>query len=217
MTYSLNVSQEIYSLCWTFYFHPIFKDQWDKYKINDRYTEVNSNENYMKRLSIADRTDWQYQEGFGTIQVSKGDIQEWKINVKHSLTQYIHVGLGICIIERAVLCLCSLNDKESFLLNGLSWHSINRAFYNKMHSGGSTYKPYGRRLWTRDDVVTMRLDMSGDKYGILSYSFNQPFEDLGIACDDLDINKTYCLAVWIGHANTVQLMNDDYESVWIYP
>ena len=87
---------------------------------------------------------------------------------------------------------------------------------NRLDRDKEKYKQYGRK-WIRDDVITMRLDMTGE-YGVLSYEFNEPiYEDLGMAWDDLDVNETYCLGVWIGNPNTVQLMNDEYESVWIYP
>ena len=216
--YNLNLPQEIYPLFWSFYFYPIFKDEWHELKINDRYTEINSSENYIKRLNDASSTDWQYQEGFGKLQISKGDIQEWKINVKQSITQYIHIGIGIWTVDRAVLCLTPLRDRESFLWNGIARHSLrtNSALSNRIDRNDQKYNDSGRQ-WTRGDIVTVKLDTSGDRYGVLSYRVNEPFEDLGIAWDDLDINETYCLTVWIGNPNTVQLMYDDYEPIWIYP
>ena len=200
---------ELYHLCFLFYYQSILKDEWNASKLYTQCTELDQNENWIKRLGTA-AGDYQYQEGFGTLHIKKGDIQQWRINVKKSETHYIHIGFGIWTVDKVQLSPRPLRDRESFLWNGIFLNAMGPTLSNR---GTQEYKVYGRK-WTQDDVVTMTLDMTGDKYGTLSYKINE--EDLGVGWDKLDISETYCLAVWIGNPNTVQLMNDDYDDVIIY-
>ena len=49
----------------------------------------------------------------------------------------------------------------------------------------------------------MTLDMTGNKYGTLSYTIND--ENYGIAFDKIDIDKEYCMIVKLYPYDKVQL------------
>ncbi len=59
----------------------------------------------------------------------------------------------------------------------------------------------------RGDIITMTLDMTQSKHpnGILSFEINNKKQ--GIAFDNIDINKAYCLAVSF-FFEEVEIIND---------
>ena len=65
---------------------------------------------------------------------------------------------------------------------------------------------YGRS-WDRNDIITMTLDMTGDK-GKLLYKKNN--DDYGPAFQGIDVSKEFRLGVCIYFNDNLQLISESY-------
>ena len=136
-----------------------------------------------------------WPHAFGTYIIKKGMIMSWKFKLDGDRMRNLSM--------RPMAILIGIVENDSKLSKELSG-----AFYDKIHGGWAFYtylndikhngwnpsKKYGEKCYP-GGVVKMILDMTqkDNKNGLLSFEINDKV--FGIAVDDIDIDKEYCLAI----------------------
>ena len=189
--YKILIPDELIQICFVLYF--IKSDCWNALLGNARDFEFKNENRIAKQVGNNGWTNL-----YGSIIVRKGDIQIWKLmrccddDLIHN-----HGVLGIMAsthsktISNAYFTKATKEAHAISMLTG----TLQGSEYNKKsswrHDGSSIYK---------GDTITMTLDMTKENV-TLSYKINE--KDLGVAFNNIDIDKEYCLALsvyWTGDA-----------------
>ena len=183
-------------------FYSIIFDEWNK-DLSHQSWRIN---NDTGDIIATAKNGW--CNAFGSLIITKGNIQTWKLRISNESVRLRAVFFGISQIKERTE---SINTRLShFCTTG--WKAAGYGFYSwtgeKQTNLESGYirKDYGG-TWDHNDIVTMTLDMTGEKdehYGVLSYKLNE--EDLGPAFEKIDINGEFRLAVCVFHLDNIQLI-----------
>ena len=177
-----EMPDELIQLCLVMLFIPI--DIWS--------AEFDKNENYKLNAdsSIATKKAGSWSPIFGTFIVKKGDIQTWKLK-RNVTTKMFDVDGVVGIID-----IDSRVESHGYFGTG-PYDSYGLSFSSGNKVSRESFKKYAKkRVGVDQTLITMVLDMTitdNKKFGVLSFKLND--EDLGVAYDDIDIEKKFCLAM----------------------
>ena len=144
-----------------------------------------------------------WQHAYGTYIIKKGMTMLWKFKVDGDRGR--HRGGSNKRAMAIFIGIWEINKITSDIKG-----SYTKGFYNAEHCGYAFYTYQGaikdKNAYNTDqyaekcydgDIIKMTLDMTQkeNENAVLSYEIND--ESYGIACDDIDIEKEYCLTVQI--------------------
>ena len=186
---SCKMPDALIHLCFIMYFINI--DTWKK-----AFSYDLSNED---RIATTNGALGGWKKIFGSIFVKKGEIQTWKLKrVLHGASSYHYGIIGIMDIDKRGEC-------DDFFAQTKGGCGLSVA-------SGRICAPTGDSDFTREpdekETITMILDMTVTTQkmnGTLSYKFNE--YDCGVAFANINVNKTYCLAM------SLWLIHDAYEII----
>ena len=182
------IPDDLIRLCLSFYL--ILFDEWDNNRTISEYFKINREQNSVTSIASS------IKQAFGGTIVEKGQFQDWKIKVKNDS----HTRAGLIVVF-GITDIDFVSADKAFSRGGFGYYSFSgQIFTNKGP------KDYGKS-WDSHDVITMILDMTNNKFGILSFKIND--KDQGIVSKDIDINKKYCMAIAMHNDVTAKLI-----SVW---
>ena len=152
------------------------------------------------RLATRKKLGWSnWKVIFGTFIVTKGEIQTWKLLA--DATSHRKAVVGVIDLNARGICEGYFPSAQgSYDAFGLSLESKTPV---KTGMNTSYFRMVSMERVREADKIEMTLNMTvndNKKYGTLSFKLNE--EDLGIAYDNLDIEKEYCLAVSVGVAGS---------------
>ena len=192
----LEMPEVLYKIFATFYVIPM--DRW-----NNVFTEKMIIDEEQNAASL---NEGSWHHAFGTDIVKKGMLNTWKFKV---------TGKPISVHSDQTLAILIGIMEYNKISSDLPPHFINEqhggyGFYTYLadikHNGWAG-KKYGKRC-IDGGIIKMTLDMTQKikKAAILSYEINGT--DYGIAWDDIDINKEYCMTVEMYHVfnQTIQII-----------
>ena len=183
-----DLPQELMNLCFLMYFMAL--DEWDP-KIVENGVIIHKEE----RVALTADSE-QGLPGwiavFGTIIVGRGYVETWKLKRYRLKQKHRHIIIGIISNDKKEDCGVFFATEST----GYGMH-----LDGKLISGSSELYDidYCDKNDADDITIAMTLDMTGDEYGTLSYSFDGM--DAGIAFRRIDLNTKFCLAVSIGESN----------------
>ena len=132
-----------------------------------------------------------WENAFGKDIVKRGMLNVWKFEMNRKRDIELKVAIFVGIIESKNVsrytngfCLSKKNGGCGLY----TWHG-------HLYGHGKITSNYGKPCKAKD-ILEMTLDMtqkSKTKMGVLSFKINN--QDYGIAFDDIDIEKEYCLCV----------------------
>ena len=180
------IPDELIRLCLLFYL--ILCDEWDTNTTKSEDFKINRKQNSVTSIAGS------IQQAFGGIIVEKGQYQDWKIKANRvsGLQSHLFVLFGITDID-------FVPAKKIFSYNGIGYYSYSGKIYTN-----KAPQDYGKS-WNNNDVITMILDMTNNKFGKLSFKIND--EDQGIVSEDIDINKKYCMAIAMSTNTTAKIIS----------
>ena len=203
-----EIPEDIKQLCLSFY--RILRDKWNP-AISNSSLKIN---NETGEIYVADGYD-SWKNAFGSFIIKKGDIQTWKIKITNDSSHQWgirdrHVSFGV-IEYKSNNQLFYRNMTQNAFCNCDEESAINNAYAYSTNRGdlmcSDDYRiSYGTGC-QKDDILSMTLDLQqteNNHYGTLSFGLND--KSLGIAFDDIDINKKYCLALAIYYSDDLQLI-----------
>ena len=116
-------------------------------------------------------------DALGTITVKKGDIKTWRIKTDST------IWLGV--IDHETCLAIDHNDPNFIKQISVNDNELNAILCNK------------------NDIISMILDMSGDKYGTLAFKVND--KDYQIAFNEIDLDKRYHIVAQLTVYSQVKL------------
>ena len=135
-----------------------------------------------------------WYRAFGSMTIKKVEINTWKFKM---LTQNPDTMIGIVDTEMS-------KSKSIFQTDiGYSFAYDSRFGLKTGLNCGMIGEVYAQKC-NQDDVITMILDMTGDEFATLSFKIND--KEFGNAFDQIDMNRTYNMAVRIFNASKIQLL-----------
>ena len=176
---------DISNLCLLMYF--ILMDEWS---LEDSCEGLQIDESNIISLSTPAH---RFSQALGTIKVTKGDIYTWKFQTP----------------SQACLGITDAEAYESDKGNNWSFHmhdaygisAANGNKYDKVFAFmGHTYA----KACCNNEVISMTLDMTGDKYATLSFKIDD--KDYGIAVGDIDLSKEYRMIVNMFGVDQIKLL-----------
>ena len=175
----LDIPDELKEICLAFYL--ILFDEWDKEKSHSEFKFTDDNILYVQgNIKLG-----KWRNAFGSLIVSKGNIQTWKIKLIGDVGLTVFFGIvGQNKATRAI------PDNQYFCQPGSYCKGYGYYDTGEKFDGGG-YGQYGQS-WHVGCSIAMTLDMS-NKYGQLSFELDG--EDQGIAFGKLDVNRSYRMAV----------------------
>ena len=230
-----EIPQVLKELCYVMTIDPT--DKWNPTLSHSDLIYLYKNSNHICQLIAHQKSSNKWRNCYGSLIVKYGEIQIWQLQIINNahldqfgagkLKRSVMIGI-ISIFDKKHIedrnkdinpeyitteninaeCeskmvsmasyFCDSKYKESF--DGYAFY----AFDGNLFSTKSKRKPYGSK-WDRGDIITMKLDMTG-KNGKLSFRINN--KDQGVAFNDIDITKKYCLAVSFFFEEEVEIMNE---------
>ena len=176
-----SIPQDLVDLIIAMYFDD--KDEWDLKSSSPSF-------NFDKNTIIGPQCkipDHQYYRdhyyAFGSIVIGEGENKTWKLKLKSICGESLYIGI------------IAVNDKE-IKHDGAAY---DHAFIQLNNAFG---KYVGNRV--TGDVISMRLEI-GYMHATLSYKING--REFGTAFKNINISKTYCLAVSMCAQDKIELMN----------
>ena len=220
-----EVPQVLKELCYLFTIDPMDKWNCFISSSDFIYSYHMNLSNHICRLYNHKKDSNKWRNAFGSLIIKQNELQIWRlriINIANSdqfgagkLKRSVMIGI-ISIIDRQENVTKSTNDKnnkndnESLIVEKQQnkMRLMNSYFcdtkYKKEFEAYAFYaydgnlfctkhkrRCYGSK-WDRGDIITMTLDMTG-KNGKLSFKINN--KEQGVAFNDIDNTKQYCLAV----------------------
>ena len=175
-------------------------DSWDKLytnpkiKISDNYP-MNDNGHH---IISTDKTFSDWFHAFGSFIVSKGNKEHWTLK----LTDYYTSERMIGIIDNKYLSKQKIKKLIDFTNTECFGYGLSITSHYLYHINKSKYfKGFQQNVkFKKDSIITMELDLTQKKYGILryykgKYDQTQCHKIKNIAYDDIDINRKYRLCV----------------------
>ena len=148
------------------------------------------------------------RNAFGSYIIKKGMINTWNLRLRSTANQQIYG-------NQTVANLIGIMERDKIKSSGVKGHFINPenggyaycTFLSDIkHDGWNSKwcKRYGEKCYY-DAAVSMTLDMTQEKKesGLLSYVINGT--DYGVAFDQIDIDKEYCLTVEIHSVGSIEI------------
>ena len=167
----------------------------DEWNIKDSHQGLKVDANQI--LTRPQGIDSSWIIAVGTIVISKGEIKTWKIKMLN--LKDICFGISDKNPDRDV--------RDVFLDNRPNSHGFaldNGRLYSS-HQNNIFRTRYFMKDILNGSVVSMTLDMTGEKFGIVSYKVDD--EDCGVAYNNIPIDKQYIMAVSLGYAeDEIQLL-----------
>ena len=203
------IPQDLVTLIIALYFD--YKDFWNVKKtsksfnfytdtiINGPRFQCRRDQLYVSNPHLAPK--YTYYNAFGSIVIGQGDDSKtWKLKLMNSFSQsrYRHFYIGII----------AMSDKEYVgqpfveLPNGFGIDLFDGTKYTKSSRRPTWGIKYAQRCG-EGTVISMTLDI-GLMRGKLSYKIND--KDFGVAFDDINTYKMYCLAVSMCTYDKIELI-----------
>ena len=180
-----EIPDDILKLFLAFYFIPL--DRWNVEKCTEGMLIDDE-----RNMATIIKGNWHH--AFGTDIVKKGMYYIWKFNLTHEkkptpIRRTLTMLIGIIESNKV-----SPKIKNHFIYAENGGYAYYTHLADFKHNGWRPSKHYGYTLFPGSQV-TMTLDMTQkeNENALLSYSINGI--DYGVACDDIDIDKEYCMTV----------------------
>ena len=188
-------------LCLSFYL--ILIDEWNKEVCDESFT-INNDTG-----ELVSNGEEKWRNAFGSWIIKKGDTQTWIIkitneNPREDVARAFLYGIVQYTTQNDIE---KYNKNETYFTDGRLEFGCGYGFFS--YSGCvqsnliTDYKAYGPDTCDKNDVLSMTLDLSGNN-GVLSYKLNDT--PLGIAFDNIDVNKKYCMVVCVYFNDNFQLI-----------
>ena len=153
-----------------------------------------------------------WKHAFGSFLIKKGEIMTWSIKITNESIERLD--------NRAVMYgISNISENDGWNKQSYGYHFCDLSFtgagygYDAWTGNTQTSLTVQRNnygpSWDKDDIITMTLDMSGQKYGVLSYAING--KNLGVAFDQIDIDDKYRMTACIYYYDKLQLVPNPYE------
>ena len=187
-----TIPDDLINLCLSMYHNVI--DKWDE-EISDKKIifEVQTGNAMLLRKDV-----WQsyvMSDAFGSIIVEQNEIQIWEFRTLSELY------LGII-------------DNNTFDQNrGWMFNYRKNAYGLSTRNGNKICSEYGTEIrsgkeyavkCTQNEIISMILDMTGDRYATLSFKIND--KDYGIAFDKINIHNAYRMIVSLYTEDSIDLL-----------
>ena len=188
---------DLQKLCILMYM--IIMDSWDAANIDKDKFEINEETNTV----TIKHHDWSH--AFGTDIIKKGMCMSWKFKLDDDPSKS-SLAILIGIIPRKKV---SKSLKPHFIDSKCGGYAFYTHLADIKHNGwkfDNEIKSYGQKC-VKGDTVKMILDLTQkeNKNGSLSYEIND--KQYGIAFDDIDIEKEYCMTVeMVWHGQSIQII-----------
>lgn len=201
--YNKMIPCDIHKLCMWMFVEEL--DEFDKF-VSNKYFTVKSKYNIVEFITIIRRPRnytkryHQWINAYGSLKVQKGDIKRWKFKLTDNEYPNIHIGI-IDADQKNNIDLQNHKGEFAYLSNDCySFYTLNGKIW-KLWSLPTI--DYAKRC-KNNDMIEMTLDMTGNKYGKLSFKIND--KDYGVGVDNIDINKGYYMAISMYDTGQVQLL-----------
>ena len=191
----IEIPNVLIDLCLLFYLK-VF-DGWSVEKGDERL-KIDVDKNIVEFYGVS------YLDAFGTLVMTKGDVESWTFSVSGISTHsIIRAAVGIADIAKL-----ESNEKEGSFgapakRVGIVYHAGLAKKYVSVC--GWITKKYGTK-WRANEILTMTLDLTDDKYGKLS--FKKDDEDMGVLYDKIDVNRTYCMGISVRSNCIIELKQE---------
>eukprot|EP01083_Nonionella_stella_P273676 928559_1 len=189
--YTLTMPDVLINLCVAMYVGVY--DEWNMEITHPEY-ELDTDLNALKIQDPGAIEKW--RNAFGTLLLKKGDVHTWRFQMITAGDLNRNVMFGIVEYNESITEMIAPKQWNDFFCDrdceegGLGYYVYDgNAFLGK--DGRSDYgQPVGPF-----DVVSVTLDLreSNNRGGVLSVMVNDI--EQGIMCSDVDVNKSYCMAM----------------------
>ena len=147
--------------------------------------------------NIAEIDGGRWQFAFGKLLIKKGMFMTWTFKLTGD-----NSGQGI-LFETSIVLIGIMENNQ--ISSDIKPHFIDKryggyAYYTHLadikHNGWNVNKCYGEKCYP-GAVVKMTFDMTQkeNKHGVLSFVINN--NDYGVAYDDIDIEREYCMIIQV--------------------
>ena len=191
-----DAPSELIHLCVAMYFQ-LF-DVWDIEASPEKNFQFNDLATIITRLE--DNKKW--CNSFGSIETQKGDITIWRFKILYDSPDAI---LGVVSDDcKEKLDKYSVEEAPLFC-NIAGSYTFYTCTGEKMCAESIDDYHFGECV--ENDTIEMKLDMTDndEKYAKLSYKVNN--NDCGVAFAEIDINKTYTMAIAMYDPGKVQILH----------
>ena len=197
---------ELLQLCLQLYFMAM--DSWNALKSHNRFTFQDGLATVSAGLS--------HPNAFGNLLLSKGDMMEWKFEICGPFPEATMI--GIIDSDKAKPSMGHYFASYKNENHGMAYFCYDgKKCSSKCRQSDYVDESIRAQVVAKHNKIIMILDMTGDK-GLLSFKTGKDsdnlddFIDHGVAFDDIDVSKTYCMAVsmllqW-RNLRTVKLVED---------
>ena len=218
--YDINqISNDLLTLCLSFYL--ILIDEWDLNNMTFAdAADLNINE---EDKTISSSRSLRWLNVFGSITVKTGQYQTWTIDTAKNEDNICFWALfGIIDVDYDKSLITNTEPVEARWWRKKS--EIMRSSFCNKHICSYGYYSMNGDKWTNgiwedygiswtdyDDIISMKLDMTGKDKGTLSYTVDGQYQ--GIAFNNIDLNKSYRMIFGFYSANdTVKLIDESIET-----
>ena len=199
---NVAIPDVLIDLCLLFYLK-LF-DEWDSTMLSDERLKLDVEKGTVALVS--DVMGGNYLDAFGSIILSKGDIQSWKFKcidtgeTKSKLP--LRIAIGIADVEKLAACEIHGSFGAPTRKIGIVYYGTGKKFLSLY---GVSSKKYGSK-WYYGEELIMTLDLTGDKFGKIS--FKKDDEDFGVLYDKIDVNRQYRMGISMIRKCTIQLFEE---------
>ena len=197
--YACDFPRVLQDLCVSMFIDAV--DEWD-WTRSDRELELVQNARICRVIARRKTTN-RWRSAFGSLSVRRGEIQVWRLRIVNEATSS---KFGLTKQRRSVMI--------GVVSTSGCIDSTKSYFADPKHAaqGGDGYAYYaydGNLVCTkskrREYGLTMTLDLSGTN-GVLSFKINDSAQ--GIAADDVDVTKEYCLATSLFFEEEIEIVDE---------
>ena len=204
----ININQqipiELIQICLSFWLS--FRDKWNTEISHSSFTINNETGVIIPRPT----SSYLAMNAFGSLIIEKGDIKTWKIKItnKYRLSS-MNGEFGIIEYDTSNQSIYKRMKFSAFCHQDNTIPAYSYALYNgSLRWTGSDvrYKAYGKKC-PKNNILSMTLDLTeteSKQHGHLSFELNG--KSFGIAFNDIDINKKYCMALAMFNDDILQLI-----------
>ena len=199
---NIDIPDVLKELCLSLYL--IVIDQWNK-KLSHKTFAIDEASREIFSTVTGGR-----RHAFGSLIIGKGEIMIWSIKITNDNPQRHDNNRAVMFGISNTSEIDNWNEKSGayhfcdteFNGSGYGYYAWTGYTHTSLRAERNPYGP----SWDKDDIITMTLDMTGKKYGVLSYAING--KDLGVAFDDIDIDGNYRMSVCMHSKDSLQLVEN---------